>query len=81
MSGYTMPNPSNIRTWNDDQRRRHRYRRALHELMAGPSYHLRVEEGRILVGPKELVTPEAREFIRQHRDDLLVHLQWLGEVE
>ena len=48
--------------------------------MADPSYHIGVnEDGRLIVGPKELVTPEAREFIQRHREDLIQHVTWLGE--
>ena len=77
---FVMPNPSDTRTYLPEQQRRHRLRRALNELMAGYGYHIKIsDEGRLIVGPKELMTPEAREFIQRYRDDLLIHVQWLGE--
>lgn len=76
---WVMPDPSDIRTYTPEQRRRHRLRRALNELMAAPHYRLRVEDGSLVIGPKECLTPEARAFVQQYRDDLIQHVQWLGE--
>ncbi len=73
------PNPSDYRTYTDQQKRRHALRRRLHELMALPHYRLRAVDGQLIVGPAECLTDEARQFIREHKDDLLIHVQWLGE--
>ncbi len=71
--------PSDIRTYGPDERRRHRLRRALHELMADPGYHITANGDRLLIGPAEMVTPEAEEFIRRWKPDLVQHVAWLGE--
>lgn len=81
MQSFHVNNPSDTRTYGPEELRRHRLRRALHELMATPGYRLRVGGGQLLVGPKEAVTPEARQFIQQYRSDLMQHLEFLGEVE
>ena len=80
-SSYVMPNPSDIRTYTPEQRRRHRLRRALNELMGEPHYRLRVVDGGLVIRPRETITPEARAFIQQYRSDLIQHCQWLGETE
>ncbi len=79
MSMHATPTPSDIRTYTDEQLRRHRLRRALGELFADQHYRLSVVDGRLVVGPKGIVTPEARQFIQAHRDDLVQHVAWLGE--
>lgn len=72
-------NPSDVRTYWPEQLRRHALRRQLHELMAHPCYHIRVVDGQLRIGPKEAITPEAREFIANNRNDLVAHVSWLGE--
>lgn len=70
-----------FRNWPEERKTRHRYRRALHELLdhhSYPAYILYVHEGRLRIGPKEAITEEARAFMRQHRDDLV---QWCIEHE
>lgn len=72
-----MIDPLDIRTWPEDARRRHRLRRAAHELMSHPGYHMHANGDRLIVGPQEYITPEAEAFIRQYKHDLLTHCQWL----
>lgn len=77
MSDWTIkPNPSDVRTYTPEQRRRWHLRRELHDLMAKPWYRLMVVDGRLIVGPAECLTDEAREFIREHKEDLMQHVQW-----
>jgi hypothetical protein len=66
--------------WSDEQRRRHRLRRALHELVSDPRYTLRAEGDRLTITPKDVITPEADAFIKQYKTELVTHLHWLGEV-
>lgn len=77
---FLQASPSDVRTWTPEQRRRHALRRQLHDLMAAPHYRMRVTDGRLIVGPKECLTDDARQFIRQHKHDLMTHVQWLGET-
>ena len=74
-----------FRRWPEEKKRRHRKRRALHELMdfhGYPGYRVGVKDGRLTVGPKEAITPEAREFIAANRDDLMAWCQeWSKECE
>lgn len=77
-----MIDPLDIRTWPEDARRRHRLRRALNELFNHPGYSLKVrtdEQGteRLAVSPGSVITPEAEEFIRRYKADLIVHLKWM----
>jgi hypothetical protein len=69
-----------IDNWTNEQRRRHRLRRALHELMADPCYRLTAEGSQLAITPKTAITPEADAFIRQYKAELVTHLQWLGET-
>jgi hypothetical protein len=75
------PDPGDIRTWTPEQRRRHRLRRALHELMAHPAYSIDVSGGMFVVGPKDAITAEARGFIAAHRADLIEHEAWLQRID
>ena len=72
-----------FRAWPEDKKRRHRKRRALHELLdyhGYPAYRIGVKDGRLTVGPKEAITQEAREFIANNRDDLMAWcLEWEKE--
>jgi hypothetical protein len=72
-----------FRRWPEDKKARHRKRRALHELLdyhGYPAYRIGVKEGRLTVGPKEAITPEAREFIANNRDDIMTWcLEWEKE--
>lgn len=72
-----------FRQWPEDKKRRHRIRRALHELLdyhGYPSYRIGVKDGRLTVGPKEAITPEARAFIANNRDDLILWcVEWSKE--
>lgn len=64
-----------FRRWPEDKKRRHRIRRALHELLdhhTYPAYRIGVKDGRLTVGPKEAITPEARSWITNNRDDLIL---------
>ncbi len=74
-----------FRQWPEDKKRRHRIRRALHELLdyhGYPSYRIGVKDGRLTVGPKEAITPEARAFIANNRDDLILWVEeWSKENE
>lgn len=72
--------PSDIRTYGPEQLRQHRLRRALHELMADPGYHIKVNGEQFNIGPATAMTPEAREFIVRHKADLVQHCAWLGET-
>lgn len=42
----------------------------LHDLRAA-GLHFAASDGALTVGPRDLITPEAREAIRAHRDELL----------
>lgn len=74
-----------FRRWPEDKKRRHRIRRALHELLdhhAYPAYRIGVKDGRLTVGPREAITPEARAFIANNRDDLILWVEeWSKENE
>jgi hypothetical protein len=74
-----------FRRWPEDKKARHRKRRALHELLdyhGYPAYRIGVKEGRLTVGPKEAITPEAREFIANNRDDIMTWCEeWSKECE
>lgn len=72
------PDPGDIRTWGPVELARHRHRRRLHDLLAAtPWYHITVVDGRLMIGPPEVVTPAADYFIRAHRDDLVAHTLFL----
>lgn len=78
--------PFDVRTWPEEARRNHRIRRALHELMPEPSY--RVEVGKrpdgtdgIRIVPAESASPEALDFLRAYREELITHHYWLEEVD
>lgn len=82
----TVIDPYNVSTWPDEQRRNHRLRRALHELMSDPSY-------RVEVGTKPDGTPgiriqcdtpvpiEAQEFLVRYREELITYLSWLEQID
>ena len=68
-----------FRHWPEDKRNRHRIRRACHELMdfhGHPGYRIGVKDGRLTVGPKEAITPMARDFIANYRNELIL---WVEE--
>ena len=68
-----------FRRWPEDKKNRHRIRRALHELMdfhGYPAYRVGVTDGRLTAGPKEAITPMARTFIANYRDELM---EWVHE--
>jgi Spy/CpxP family protein refolding chaperone len=68
-----------IRFMSSEDARRHRIRRALHELMADPRYRLEVKNGKLAIKPKEALTPEAQAFIETYKADLIQHVGFLGE--
>jgi len=68
-----------FRRWPEDKKRRHRLRRAAHELGKWdeyPAYRFGEKDGRLVIGPKEFITPELRTLVANYRDDLLL---WCAE--
>jgi hypothetical protein len=44
--------------------------------MGTPGYRIGVKDGRLTVGPKEAITPMARDFIANYRNELIL---WVEE--
>jgi hypothetical protein len=67
------------RFFTSEEARRHRIRRALHELMSDPGYHLEVKNGKLAIKPKEALNPDAIAFIETYKAELIQHVGFLGE--
>lgn len=78
--------PFNVRTWPDEMQQSHRLRRALHELMPDPRYHLEVgtkPDGTPGIRLKsEYGVPEvAQAFMATYREPLITYLTWLEMID
>ena len=76
-----MVSTTDTKTWTPDIWRRHRLWRAFNELVLMHTYTLRVRDGVLRISPASVLTPEAKAFVEQYRDDLRIHAEWLGEIK
>lgn len=87
--GATAPgviDPFRVATWPAECQRRHRLRRALHELLPDPRYRIVLgarPDGSIgiRIDPAEMVTNDALAFLREYREELITHETWLELID
>lgn len=69
---------ADIKNWDPGRRELHRLRRALHELLNNvdyPAYTLRTDGEKVFISPTDAITPEARDFVRKYRNELIAWIQ------